>query len=180
MDTIIARPEEGTYPHYYPNYYKWVDFNQPMLELWQYAIQDSLEFWNGINAEEAEFRYEEGKWSIKEMLLHICDTERIFIFRALSISRGEQADLPGFDHNAYVPASGAEQRDWLSILQEYQHIKQMSYDFIASLSAEQWSAKGRMAGQEIALSAIAYVIPGHDKHHQEIVKNRYLSKIRNS
>ncbi len=181
MDTLIVnRPGSGQYPAYYDNYYKWLPEGQPILELWQHAIQDALEFWHSINSEEASFRYEASKWSIKQMLLHISDTERIFGFRALSLSRGEQANLSGFDHNSYVDFSGADDREWASILQEYQHVKQANYDLFASLNSSQWEAEGTLGDQRITVAAIAYVLPGHDRHHQEIVKSRYLSKLRNS
>lgn len=181
MDPIIlSAPEPGSYPSYYEQYFKWVDFERPILETWQYALQDSLEFWNRIPPEQATFRYASDKWSLKEMLSHICDTERIFVFRALSMSRGERQSLPAFNHNAYVDHSGAQDRHWLDLLAEYQHVKQASHDFFASLSMEQWQARGQVDGQEIALSALAFMLPGHDRHHQEIVKKHYLTKLRKS
>ena len=172
---MIPKPQEGEFPSYFQNYFKWVDFDQDLIETWKFSIQDGLEFWNSISEERSQYRYEEGKWSIKEMLLHLCDTERIFLFRALSFSRGEQETLRGFDHNSYVYNSDAEERDWASILMEYQHVKQASFDFINSLSAKQWTATGQVENQKVSVSALAHVMPGHDRHHQEIVKQRYLT-----
>lgn len=172
---MIPKPKEGEYPAYYQNYYKWVNFDQDLIETWKYSIQDGLEFWNSITEEQSQIRYEEGKWSIKEMLLHLCDSERIFLFRALCFSRGEQGQLKGFDHNSYVDYSAADERDWASILMEYQHVKQASFDFINSLSAKQWQAIGQVEDQKVSVAALAHVMPGHDRHHQEIVKSRYLA-----
>lgn len=174
----LERPAKGDYPDYYENYFRWSDFERPILEALQYQMQDALAFWHDIAEEEASFAYEQGKWTLKEMLSHICDTERVFVYRALCISRGEEKALPGFDHNAYVANSGANARPWASILQEYQQVKQASLDFFAGLNAEQWEAKGRTEAGPLSVAALAFVLPGHDKHHQEIVKSRYLVKLR--
>jgi len=174
----ILKPSAGTYPAYYDTYFKWVDEGESILEIIQHHLQDALEFWHTINEEEAGFRYEEGKWSIKELLSHITDTERIFVFRALSISRKEDKLLPGFDQDAYVEASGAHQRSWSELLLEYQHVKQASYDFFVSLNEEQWQAHGASESGPVNMAAFAYVLPGHDAHHQNIVKERYLAKLR--
>lgn len=181
MDPLTYKaplPIEGEYPDYYQNYFRWSDFERPTLEALQYQMQDALAFWHQISEEESDFAYEAGKWSIKEMLSHITDTERVFVYRALCISRGETKELPGFDHNSYVSQSDARQRTWASVLQEYQVVKQASLEFFHSLSEEQWNRKGRTESGPISVSALAYVLPGHDAHHQEIVKSRYLVKMR--
>lgn len=176
----LPKPEKGTYPDYYENYYKWSNFDLPILEALRYQMQDAIEFWNSLSEEESSFAYESSKWTIREMLSHITDTERIFVYRALCLSRGETRPLPGFDHNSYVAHSGANERSWASILQEYQQVKQASLDFFAGLNEQQWSISGQTEAGPISVVALAYVMPGHDMHHQEIVKSRYLSKLRNS
>jgi uncharacterized damage-inducible protein DinB len=182
MDPInssnIRKPEADFHPDYYLNYFKWVDETPSILETWQHHIENGLAFWNDISEEESIFRYDSDKWTIKEVLNHILDVERIFGFRALSISRGEQAVLPGFDHNAYVADNPLGHRSWASLLQEYQHVKQATYDFFGSLSEAQWQKHGHISAGKVNMAALAYVIPGHDKHHQEIVKERYLRILR--
>lgn len=179
MDSlIIAKPEPGSYPGYYDNYLGQVEADKPIAEVMSNAIQDSLNFWNDIEEEESSFRYAEGKWSLKEMLQHIIDTERVFVYRAMSFIRGEQATLPGFDHNEYVVQSMADQRSWGSLLQEYQSLKQSSFDFFVNLNARQWQASGTTGAGPMNLAALAYVVCGHDLHHQSIVKMRYLKELR--
>lgn len=179
MDSIrIAKPSPGNYPDYYSRYFDNVDEEPPILENWLALIQDSLAFWHEIGEEESLFRYEDGKWSIREVLLHIIDTERVFGYRALALARGEQKTLPGFDHNAYVLNSGADKRSWASLLQEYQSVKQSSLDLFAGLIEEQWRSTGQSEAGPLNMAALAYVIPGHDLHHQKIVKTRYLSILR--
>lgn len=179
MDSLIIDiPEEGLYPSYYERYFALVEKEKPIDEIWLSAMQDGLAFWNYIAEENADFRYAEGKWSIKEILGHVIDTERIFIYRALCISRGETKVLPGFDHDKYVDKSGAHYRPWVSLLQEYQSVKQASLDFILSLNKQQWQTQGQSETNTIAMVAFAYVIPGHDKHHQNIVRDRYLKLLK--
>ena len=180
MDSIVPnyRPQAGDYPSYYQNYFSWATEDQPFLESFQYAIQDGLEFWHNIKESESEYSYEVGKWKIKELMQHIIDVERVFVYRAMSIARGETKVLPGFDHDAYVENSAANDRSWASLLHEYQHLKQSTFDFFESLNANQWQAKGEIEAGKVSLLAIAYILVGHDKHHQKIVKERYLVKLR--
>ena len=179
MDSIIiAKPAAGTYPDYYDNYLIQVEADKPFAEVMGNAIQDSLNFWNEVQEEESSFRYAEGKWSIKEMLQHIIDTERVFVFRAMSFMRGEQSQLPGFDHNEYVEQSMADERTWGSLLQEYQTLKQSTFDFFTNLNEKQWKASGITGAGPMSVSALAYVVCGHDLHHQNIVKVRYLNELR--
>ena len=114
MDSIVPnyRPQAGDYPSYYQNYFSWATEDQPFLESFQYAIQDGLEFWHNIKESESEYSYEVGKWKIKELMQHIIDVERVFVYRAMSIVRGETKVLPGFDHDAYVENSAANDRSW--------------------------------------------------------------------
>ncbi|WP_421751144.1 DinB family protein [Croceimicrobium sp.] len=180
MDSIVPnyRPQVGDYPDYYQRYFSWASENQDLLESYQYAIQDGLEFWHGISESESEFSYETSKWTIKELVQHIIDVERVFVYRAMSIARGETKVLAGFDHDAYVENSGANDRSWAGLLHEYQHLKQSTYDFFESLNSTQWQSKGEIEAGKVSLLAIAYIIVGHDKHHQRIVKERYLAKLR--
>lgn len=173
-----SRPAAGSYPEYYEGYFKWTDLELPIMEVLLHAMQDALEFWNSISEQESQFAYADGKWSLREMLSHITDTERVFVYRALCISRGEQKVLPGFDHDAFVENSGANERSWASILQEYQQVKQASLDFFAGLNELQWTKQGSTEAGPISVAALAYVLPGHDRHHQEIVKTLYLPKLR--
>ncbi len=180
MDSLrVSKPSPGNYPEYYQNYFQYLKEDLPILENCYNVLQDSLAFWNSISEEHSLHRYEAGKWSIREMLLHITDTERIFSYRALCLARGEQKNLAGFDHNEYVRFSEADRRSWASLLQEYQSVKQASLDFFASLSEKQWRAKGSTDAGPINMAAMVYVIPGHDLHHQRIVKERYLPNLSN-
>ena len=119
-------------------------------------------------------RYAEGKWTIKELVQHITDAERIFSYRALCFSRNEKVALPGFDENEYVIASLADNRTKESILKELRTVQAATLSLFDSLSLEQVEAEGNANGNSIYVKAIGYIIAGHARHHMNIIKERYL------
>jgi hypothetical protein len=118
--------------------------------------------------------YAEGKWTLKEVLGHLIDDERIFAYRALCVARADARPLPGFDENDYVAAAGFEARSMQSLIDEYRIVRRATIAFFSSLSAEQWLRRGIVNGYEASVRGLAFHIAGHELHHLRTVKERYL------
>jgi hypothetical protein len=129
-----------------------------------------------LPADKWDYKYAEGKWSVKEVTQHLIDAERIFCYRALCFSRKEGASLPGFDENNYVSNSYAAQRPQEDLLEELKNVQQSSALLFASFNEEQLESTGIANGASIYVKAIGYIIIGHVLHHVNILNERYLIK----
>ncbi len=169
----MSLPDSGTYPAYFDNYIKLVDADSIIEAIEKYAnpIND---FFSKINEEKANYRYAEDKWSIKELLQHVIDTDRIFAYRALSLARGEKASLPGFEENEYASASEADKRSWKSLLDEFVACRKSTDLMLLSFTEDQLNHSGITNNKPNTVVAIAYVIIGHILHHMKVVEERYL------
>jgi hypothetical protein len=123
----------------------------------------------------ARSRYAAGKWSIKEVVGHLADAERIFGYRLLRIGRGDGTPLPGFDENAYVPAGGFDARPLASVLGELRAVRQGTIALAHGLPANAWFRRGEASGKVISARALAYIIVGHLTHHERVLRERYLA-----
>jgi hypothetical protein len=131
-----------------------------------------------LNDTQAGMTYAEGKWTVKDLVMHLIDSERIFNYRALCLSRGEQAELQGYDHEQYVKHASAESRSWASLLNERNNLRSSTIDLFRSFTAEQMNRSGFTNGKKVTVKALGFIIAGHEKHHLEILRNRYISVIR--
>jgi hypothetical protein len=122
----------------------------------------------------ARFRYAPEKWSLKEVLGHLCDAERIFAYRLLRIGRADATPLPGFDENAYVPASEFDSRPLADLLLEFQAVRASTVALVEGLPAAAWERRGQASGKSISTRAIAYIMVGHVTHHLAVLRERYL------
>ena len=120
--------------------------------------------------------YAPGKWTLKEVLGHLVDDERIFLYRALCVARGDTRPLPGFDENEYVAGAGFEARSVQSLLDEYRVVRESAIAFFDSLTEEQWMRRGIVNGYEASVRGLAFHIAGHELHHLRTVRERYLAK----
>ena len=128
---------------------------------------------SGLDDHAALARYAPGKWSIKEILGHLCDVERIFTYRLLRISRGDATPLPGFDENAYVPAGKFDDRPLSTLLGEFQAVRLSSVALMAGIPESDWLERGIAVGNLISARALAYIILGHASHHMGVLRDRY-------
>ncbi len=128
-----------------------------------------------ISDEQAESAYAEGKWTIKEVLQHLNDAERVFCYRALRFARNDSTELSGFDQDAYVPQSRANERKLGAILNEFHILRASSIDLFANLNMQEMRRSGKASGGEFTVESIGYIISGHTKHHADIIKERYLN-----
>jgi len=167
------KPISSEYPVYYFPFIKVVE-QENALEAMRMVHADTQSVLENLTDEQGLFRYEEGKWSIKELLGHIIDCERIHQYRALCIARGETTPLPGFDQDLYVAQSNAESRRLESLLHEFEATRKSSITLFASFTEEMLSNVGNANGYDLTARAISFILPGHEKHHINIVKERYL------
>jgi hypothetical protein len=134
-------------------------------------------FWAGITEQQAAHRYAPGKWSLRESFQHVIDTERVFAFRLLWIARGHgHLPLPGFDQEGFAAAVQAESRSWASLLEEFAAVRQASLSLLRSLTAEDLAREGQASGHRLTARAAAFLIPGHERYHIDLAKQRYLAE----
>lgn len=161
------------YNSYYESYIEKSN-QRPIVE----GLNDNLEkvvlFFKSIPQSKQDYSYAEGKWTIKDILLHIIDTERIFSYRALRISRNDKTPLPGFEHNDYVLNASASSRSLESLLEEYTAVRKATIALYSSFNSQVLLEIGEASGFPISVRAIGYIISGHENHHCEIIKQRYL------
>lgn len=160
-------------PAYYHKYIQKVNADTVLAAL-QNQQEESNNLLTSIPEEKWLYKYAEGKWTIKELVQHVTDAERIFCYRALCFSRNEKSLLPGFDENDYVIASKANNRSKNSILNELKTVQAATLSLFASFDETQLKSSGIANGNTIYVKAIGYIIAGHAVHHTEILKERYL------
>lgn len=167
------RPQAGEYAPYFQKYIDQVP-DGDIVSLLQNAKVEMIDFLQAFPPEKWDYRYAEGKWSAREALLHLIDTERIFAYRALRISRNDQTPLPGFNQDEYVPASNANNRSWHSLIEEYVAVRTASIQLLKNFTLEMWQYTGTSSNHTTNTAALAYMIYGHERHHLNIFKNNYL------
>jgi len=172
----MKKPEVNEYALYYQRYIDLITTDD-IFSVFKQQAEEIVALFTTLSEEQASFRYAEGKWTIKEVLGHIVDSERIFGYRVLAISRGEKNPLPGFAENEYVRNGKYENRSLQSLLAEYSQLSSANLELFKSLDEEMLSQKGTASGKEVTARAILFVTIGHEKHHLEIIKSRYLSKM---
>jgi len=130
-----------------------------------------------LEGEQYDYRYEEGKWTIKEVFQHLIDCERIFNYRALCISRGDSALLPGFDQDKYVENSLVNERLWESIQNEYINLRKSTIDLYSGFTYKQLISKGNANGFEMSVASLGLITVAHQFHHFEILSSKYYVEI---
>ena len=161
------------YAGFFATYIKAVE-NVNLIEELEISVHDFVRFVQNISMDKFDYRYAEGKWTIKEIIQHLIDAERIFGYRALRISRNDKTPLPGFEENDYVKNTDAKLRSIQDLLTEMAVVRQSTLSLFKSFSQEQLSRMGVASNNEISVRAIGFIIIGHQKHHQPIFQERYL------
>lgn len=148
--------------------------NVDMIEELEICLHDFIRFVQNIPMDKFDYRYAEGKWTIKDIIQHIIDTERIFTYRALRISRNDKTPLPGFEENDYVANTNANVRSIQDLLAELSAVRHATLYLFKSFSWEQLERIGIASNNEISVRAIGFILIGHQKHHQKVFQERYL------
>uniref|UniRef100_UPI00404A2B8D DinB family protein n=1 Tax=Gelidibacter sp. TaxID=2018083 RepID=UPI00404A2B8D len=138
------------------------------------SFETVIEFLNTIPEDKLEYRYADGKWTIKEVIQHIIDAERIFAYRALRIARQDQTPLPGFEENDYVPASFANDRSRDELLSDYKAVREATISLFDSFTDAMLLQIGTASNSPISVRALGFITIGHENHHCQVIKERYL------
>jgi uncharacterized damage-inducible protein DinB len=170
---LNTRPEPSEYAPYYGKYVSLVPDGDILASLRQ-QMNETLALLRSIPESQAAHRYAPGKWSIKELLGHLMDTERIFAYRALRFARGDRTRLPGFDQDDYIRNASFEDYPLNDLAAEFEHVRQASIFLFQHLNEEDWGRSGAANDSEISVRALAYIIAGHELHHREILRTKYL------
>lgn len=167
--------ESTEYAPFYQTYITAItDSGKGIVDNLQDTLDESLTLLRSLSKEKENYAYADGKWTIKEVLQHIIDTERIFAYRALRIARKDKTPLPGFEQNDYVDTSNAIYRDFSVMLEEFELTRKSTILLFKSLTDEMLLQHGEMSGNAITVRALGYICSGHVKHHINIINERYI------
>lgn len=170
---MIPFPNANEYNPYFEPYVQQYK-GQDILAALAKGAEEVTELVASLTEEQLKSAYAEGKWTIKEVLQHIMDTERIFCNRALRFARNDKTNLPGFEQDEYVPYSGANDRNSMEMLREYNAIRQATITLFKSFTDDMLARVGVASGNEMTVRALAYIAAGHEKHHVNVINERYI------
>lgn len=165
--------ESNIYKSYFEKYTSLVS-EKNINDALQNQVEKLNHFCNKISEEKSTFAYAEGKWTLKEMLQHLIDTERIFAYRALSIARKELETLPGFDENLYAANSNANARSWAALVEEMKAVRKTTELLFGSFTSEMLETIGNFGSNKGTVNTLGFIIVGHMYHHLKIAEERYL------
>lgn len=168
-----TRPEPTEYAPYYGGYVGHVPAGD-VVETLSTQGQASLAFLRAIDEEKSLSRYAPGKWSMREVVGHMIDAERIFTYRALRFARNDETALASFDENAYVASASFDDRTLASLCDEFEAVRRASVLLFASLNGTEWMRRGIASNNGMSVRALAWVTAGHELHHVGILRTRYL------
>ncbi|HEY3025677.1 MAG TPA: DinB family protein [Pyrinomonadaceae bacterium] len=170
---MLARPQPSEAAPYYSKYIDLVPTDDVVAEL-ETQLDQTLDFLSGISEEKSLHRYAPEKWSIREVLSHMNDCERVFVFRAFWFARGFSDPLPSFDQEICVKAAAANDVSWASHVEEFRVVRLASLSFFRNLPAEAWERTGIASDNSFTVRALAYILAGHVTHHIAVIRDRYL------
>ena len=168
----MSRPLESEYAPYYQGYVARVTEDEilPVLRSQPDALDVLL---NRVAPEHETFRYADGKWSIREVVGHLIDGERVFGYRAFAIARGDRNNMPGFDQNEYILTSPYNRIDLEDLLSEFRLARLSNIAMLRTLDDESWMRIGTANGSQVSVRALAFIMAGHVRHHMEVLREKY-------
>jgi uncharacterized damage-inducible protein DinB len=174
---VIARPQPSEYAPYYDRYISLVQ-GEDILDTLDQQRRQTMLLLSGRNDEDGDFRYAPGKWSAKEVLGHVCDTERIFAYRALRIARADATPVEGFEQDDYVRNGPFAQRPLADLVEDFIAVRRATLSLLRNLDEAAWSRRGIANKNEVTVRALAYTIAGHELHHRRILEEKYFAASR--
>jgi len=174
---IIARPQPGESAPYYDRYISLVQ-GEDILDTLDQQRRQTMLLLSGRNDEDGDFRYAPDKWSAKEVLGHVCDTERIFAYRALRIARADATPVEGFEQDDYVQNGPFAQRPLAGLVEDFIAVRRATLSLLRNLDEPAWSRRGIANKNEVTVRALAYTIAGHEMHHRRILEEKYFAASR--
>ena len=169
----MPRPDLSRVPKWYHGYINHVAQDDLMTAMKDQAVSFAR-FLESIPADKHDYRYADDKWTIKELVQHILDAERIFVYRALCFARKDATNLPSFEENDYAANSKAGNRDWNELIEEFSTLRRSTEIMFGSFDEEQLDSTGKSNNNPIYVLAIGFIIVGHVTHHVKVMEERYL------
>ncbi len=170
----ITPPEASEFAPYYGRYISLVPGNDVIRALEQQG-PETVAMLSSLTEKQGDYRYAPEKWSLKEVVGHLTDSERVFAYRALRIARNDATPLPGFEQDDYVRAAMFGNRTLAGLLEEFAAVRQASLLLFRSLDPEAWTRRGVANEKEVSVRALAYMTAGHELHHRRIIQEKYLT-----
>jgi hypothetical protein len=172
----IGRPVAGEYAPYHGGYVNEVP-DGDVLALLERQARETIALLRGVGEQKAGHRYAAGKWSIREVIGHLVDAERVFTYRALTFARGDTTALPGFDENGWAAASNADTRTLASLIDEFSAVRAATLALFRGFGDAELARRGTASGHPVTVRGLLYVTTGHERHHVRILRERYLSAV---
>ena len=166
------KPKAGDYNSYYDRYISLIE-DEDILKVLKEQLKSSITFLKSFSEDDGNYAYADGKWTVKELLGHVIDTERIMTYRALSFARNEEQSQPGFEQDDYVSYGNFNKRTLQDLIEELKLVREANCILFNSLDEEALNRKGIASEFEISVLALIFIIAGHEKHHMKILKERY-------
>jgi len=172
MNSLHQKPADNEYGEYYHKYVKGLD-DSPLNDHLQKQKTTLLQMFEKLSEEQAAFRYAEGKWSVKQVIGHMIDTEQIFCYRAISFARGENQSLPGYDQDAYVENARFDELSVERLIRRYSATRELTLSLIDSMNEAELTKKGLANNNPVTVRAIFWIIAGHENHHIRFFREKY-------
>jgi uncharacterized damage-inducible protein DinB len=176
MSMKLARPQSTEYAAFYETYVSLIPGKDILATLEAQHVQ-MMQLFAGRSERDGNFRYAAGKWTVKEVLGHVIDAERIFTYRALRFARADQKPLQSFEQDDYVRVAGSRERTLGDLTEEFALVRGASIALFRSLREEAWERRGVASNNEVTVRALAYITAGHELHHRRILEERYFPAI---
>jgi len=167
------RPRPGDYSTYYETYIKLIE-GEDILKILNDQSKRTQEILNSFSEHRGNYRYAEGKWTVKEVVGHLLDTERVFAYRALCIARGEKKSLPGFDQDDYVKEGNFNRRELFDLNYEFRLLRESNLLLFRTFTPDMLKLKGFANESSVTVLAILFMIAGHEKHHMNVLREKYM------
>jgi len=169
----MTRPQPNEAADYYSKYIDLIASDE-IVPVFKEQLGQTVQFLEGISEEQSLHSYAPGKWTIREVLNHVNDGERLFLGRAFWFARGFQDPLPSFDQDVAAQHAGANETSWAELVEEFKNVRSSTISFFKNLPDEAWSRRGVASDNPVTVRAIAYIIAGHVTHHTNVLREKYL------
>lgn len=172
----VPKPKTGDFPAYWETYFAHLPEHNNIHELLTQSNMETIDLVTSVDAETLAYRYAPGKWSIKEIIQHLIDCERVFAYRAMRIARNDKSDNPGFDENLFVANCNADSRNIMDMVREFSILRASTIELFKSIGDNAWEQAGMANGFKVTIAGLAYAIAAHELHHIRVIDDRYLPK----
>lgn len=178
LDAMLTRPTAGDYADYFQGYIDRVPEGD-VLAILPTQCTRMQQLLGNSSEQQGNFSYAPGKWSVKRLVLHLADGERMFCYRAMCLARGDEQPMPGFDEKVYAANDGSNDRTLASIVDEYASVRAATVTLFAGFGPDAWARRGIANGSPVTTASLPWIIAGHDVHHFTMLQERYGLRLSN-